>query len=102
MTEYEKAIEHMKEKYNGGYIAVDLDGTLAEHHTWLGPYHIGKPIQKMVDRIKAWLAAGIEVRILTARAEPGADGKPDPAVIYSIENYCEALFGKRLIVTNQK
>lgn len=102
MTEYENAIENMIKKYNGGYIGVDLDGTLAEHHTWIGPYHIGKPIQKMVDRVKVWLAAGMEVRIITARAEPLEDGNPDPAVITAIQNWTEKVVGQRLMVTNQK
>lgn len=50
-----------------GWIAVDLDGTLAEYTTWQGVTHIGKPIPAMVDRIKMWLDEGIEVRIFTAR-----------------------------------
>ena len=52
-----------------GWIGVDLDGTLA---CW-GPGHnedvrrIGAPIPAMVARVKAWLAEGREVRIVTAR-----------------------------------
>lgn len=53
-----------------GWIGVDLDGTLAEYDTWVGPEHIGKPIPKMVARIKAWLSEGTEVRIVTARVAP--------------------------------
>ena len=48
-----------------GWIGVDLDGTLAEYHGWNGS--IGKPIAPMVDRVKRWLAEGVEVRIMTAR-----------------------------------
>jgi hypothetical protein len=51
-----------------GHILVDLDGTLAEYDGWKGPTHVGKPIPKMVERVKAWLAEGREVRIFTARA----------------------------------
>lgn len=51
-----------------GWIAVDLDGTLAEYHGWQGPEHIGKPIPVMVSRVKQWLAEGRDVRIFTARA----------------------------------
>ena len=35
-----------------------LDGTLAEYHGW-GDGGIGKPIPAMVNRVKAWLEAGI-------------------------------------------
>lgn len=51
----------------GGWIGVDLDGTLAHYDHWRGPTHIGEPIPPMVARVKAWLKAGIEVRIFTAR-----------------------------------
>lgn len=55
------------------WIGVDLDGTLAEYHTWNGEEHIGKPVQVMVDRVKLWLGRGINVKIFTARASTGAD-----------------------------
>ncbi len=56
---------------SAGWIGVDLDGTLAYYDGWRGITYIGKPIEPMVDRIKVWLAAGIDVRIFTARmAEP--------------------------------
>lgn len=51
-----------------GYIAVDLDGTLAEYGTWIGPDSIGKPIPAMMERVRKWIAEGWEVRIFTARA----------------------------------
>lgn len=51
-----------------GWIGVDLDGTLAVYDGWRGEDHIGEPIPAMLERVKAWLAAGIEVRIVTARA----------------------------------
>ena len=49
-----------------GWIGVDLDGTLAEYSGWT-PGSIGSPVPAMVERVKAWLAEGIEVRIFTAR-----------------------------------
>lgn len=60
-----------------GWIGVDLDGTLAEHY-WPqdGPFdelRIGKPIPKMIERVKTWIAKGIEVRIFTARVGPQDD-----------------------------
>jgi len=58
-----------RSRYNwtkSGYIAVDLDGTLAEYHGWDGG-KIGKAIPKMLDRVKKWIADGQEVRIMTTR-----------------------------------
>ncbi|BBF92654.1 dATP/dGTP pyrophosphohydrolase domain-containing protein [Blastochloris tepida] len=50
-----------------GWIGVDLDGTLAEYHGWKGIDHIGEPVPAMLDRVKAWLSEGKDVRIFTAR-----------------------------------
>ncbi len=51
----------------------------------------------MVKRVKEMLAAGIEVRIFTARASSS-----DPVVIGTIQDWCEKHVGSRLIVTNVK
>lgn len=99
--EYKKAIALWK-RDRSGYIAVDLDGTLAEFHTWKGPYHIGAPIVKMQERVKKWLAEGIEVKILTARATPDMDGNADPAVVAAIRAWCKLHLGQGLDVTNAK
>jgi hypothetical protein len=56
-----------------GWIGVDLDGTLAEYHGRQGPTHIGRPIPLMMKRVRNWLKAGIEVRIVTARVSSGKD-----------------------------
>ena len=53
---------------SNGWIACDLDGTLAYYDIWRGPDHIGHPIPEMMEKVKAKLAEGIEVRIFTARA----------------------------------
>ena len=42
-----------------GWVGVDFDGTLCAMD--------GKPVPKMVERIKRFLAQGVEVRIVTAR-----------------------------------
>ena len=55
------------------WIGVDLDGTLARYEQYEGPMSIGEPIPEMVDRVKAWLAAGREVRIFTARVSDPHD-----------------------------
>ena len=36
----------------GDTIAVDLDGTLAYYDKFRGKDHIGKPIPKMIERVK--------------------------------------------------
>ena len=46
-----------------GWIGVDLDGTLAEYHEWVGIHHIGKPIPLMLERVKKWLAQGKDAKI---------------------------------------
>lgn len=51
----------------GGWIGVDLDGTMFTYDTWVGWNVFGSPIKPMIDRVKAWLAANVEVRIVTAR-----------------------------------
>lgn len=78
-----------------GWIGVDLDGTLAEYNGWLGPDHVGKPIPAMVDRVKAWLANGVAVRIFTARAS-------DPSQVPYVQAWCLMHLGQVLPVTNQK
>ena len=51
----------------GGWIGVDLDGTLAHYEGW-GDGGIGEPILPMIGRVRDWLLKGREVRIVTARA----------------------------------
>lgn len=65
--------EQRRDRLKGkGWIGVDLDGTLAEWHGWdVHKGGIGAPIQLMVDRVKAWLQDGIEVRVFTARVALG-------------------------------
>ena len=79
-----------------GWYGVDLDGTLAEH----GPSHhanvIGKPIPKMVERVKQWLAEGKDVRIFTARANDGN------IVHRAIAAWCIYHLGKELPITATK
>jgi hypothetical protein len=78
-----------------GWIAVDLDGTLAEYYGWAGAEQIGEPIWGMVSRVKNWIADGKDVRIFTARA-------CIPEQIPYIEIWCEKHLGKILPVTNVK
>jgi hypothetical protein len=50
---------------DGGWIGVDLDGTLAIYpHSFP---EIGPPIAAMVEQVRGWIAEGQDVRIFTAR-----------------------------------
>lgn len=51
------------------WIGVDLDGTLARYTGWKGSTHIGKPIPRMVRRIRRWVSHGKHVKIFTARGD---------------------------------
>ena len=80
-----------------GWIAVDLDGTLAKY----GRYSesIGEPIEPMINRVKRWLAKGKEVRVLTARVEPG-DIQWDQMV--RVHDWIRMNIGVGLEVTDRK
>lgn len=87
---------------SNGWIGVDLDGTLAHYES--GDFHprkIGAPVPPMVERVKRWLVAGLEVKIFTARI-----GTPDIAerliVIHIIHEWCVEHIGVPLAVTNVK
>lgn len=78
---------------SGGWIGVDLDGTLAEYKGWRGPNHIGAPVRRMRLRVVRWLAEGRDVRIFTARTEDS---------YAAIERWCIRQFGRKLPITNVK
>lgn len=101
---------------NKPWIGVDLDSTLAQYDGWKGPCHIGEPIKKMVDRVKAWIKSGQEVRIFTARAYPIGtlfeDGRMEPIhcsmslreaeslmAVRCVQGWCAQHIGKVLTVT---
>lgn len=92
----------------GGWIGVDLDGTLANYNGW-GDGSIGAPIPLMLARVKAWIADGRDVRIFTARM--AAVGIMDIAlgrsvreedVVIPIRDWCVKHVGCVLPVTNIK
>lgn len=84
-----------------GWVAVDLDGTLAEHDGWQGIEHIGEPVPAMVSRVQRWRAAGRTVVIFTARL---SDPNPHIAELakHYIERWCQSHIGEVLPVTNVK
>lgn len=108
MNSRDKALKH------GGWVAVDLDGTLAEYHSGQGGATvIGKPIPKMLKRVQQKLAQGQDVRIFTARVDGGeiALGYGDQRgqeyrdvdrVRLAIENWCSEHIGQILPITNVK
>lgn len=79
-----------------GWIGVDLDGTLAVYGKWAGG-SIGEPVPAMVERVRGWLAQGVEVRIFTARVSDG-----DPKTVEEIQAWCAQHIGRALPVTNVK
>lgn len=96
-----------------GWIAVDLDGTLAQYNGWKGIEHIGPPVELMLKRVKAWLRLGYDVRIFTARVDGGevalAAGDKNGeahrnivAVRGYIEQWCMRHIGQVLPITNVK
>jgi len=89
-----------------GWIAVDLDGTLAHYEGWKGVDQIGEPVPLMLSRVKGWLAEGKSVKIFTARVHGhgatiiGSTEKVD--AIGPIEKWCQKHIGQVLTVTNVK
>lgn len=92
-----------------GWIAVDLDGTLAFDCGRIDG--IGAPIPLMQERVKGWLAEGREVRIFTARvgASGGANhlGTKDDQEFarrqeLMIQGWCAEHLGQALKVTATK
>ncbi|MEI7638711.1 MAG: hypothetical protein WCJ37_15480 [Syntrophus sp. (in: bacteria)] len=78
------------------WIGVDLDGTLAEYHGWIGIHHIGKAITPMVERVQRWIDEGKKVKIFTARASEG------PAATEFIHAWLDKQGLPKLEVTNVK
>ncbi len=81
----------------------DLDGTLAEYHTFEGLDKIGKPVgtddpDSALNTVKRWIAEGKDVRILSARIshDEKGDGKA------AIEAWTQQYLGKALPVTEKK
>lgn len=99
MTADEQGIIRKKGPPGRKFLAVDLDGTLAEYDRWRGSEHIGEPIAPVVAMVKARMAKGDVVCIWTARV-----CDPDtPARTYAtIHQWCEKHLGERLFVTATK
>jgi len=97
LDDYRELRDILSGSESGGWIAVDLDGTLAEYHGW--SEEIGEPIPKMVNRVRRFLENGKEVRILTARGTL-ADGAD--AQLVQIYDWIKQHIGWPLEVTDRK
>ena len=98
--------EEKKEAVNpNAYIAVDLDGTLAQYDGWQGWEHIGAPVEETVRRVKLWLKLGIHVKVLTARASKVSAelSKTTPDQVKTvIEKWTKEHIGVKLEVITEK
>lgn len=83
-----------------GWIGFDLDGTLATYEGWKGHSHIGAPIPLMVERAQAYLLAGVELRVFTARA--AAKGQELEDVRSAVAAWTLEHLGVALPITNIK
>lgn len=79
-----------------GWVGFDLDGTLAVYDGWRGVGHIGEPIMPVVALLTELRAAGVEVRIFTARCQEGREA------VLVIEQWCLHHLGEILPVTDRK
>jgi hypothetical protein len=91
------------------WIGVDLDGTAAIYTTWKRWDDIGEPIPKMIERIKAWIAEGITVKIFTARVGFESDRCKISGEVFTkdamtavIQRWTLKHIGKKLAVTATK
>ncbi len=80
------------------WIGCDFDGTLVQPSASYDGTAIGRPIPKMVAKVKAAIAAGKKVRIFTARV---ADD-PKGLVADAIKVWTREHIGQELLVTNEK
>ena len=93
----------------GWWVGVDLDGTLAiqDHTQAYDPLRIGDPVPAMVARVKNWLAAGVDVRVFTARVgrQPQATDATKlllDSIHKAITMWCQIHIGITLPITCQK
>ena len=80
------------------WVGVDLDGTLSRTDNpghFEPPYPLGEPVHAMLEMVKSLQAAGVTVKIFSARA-------CEPASIPLIQDWAEKHGLGRLEVTNQK
>ena len=84
-----------------GWIAVDLDGTIAVYETWRGEAHVGEPTPLVKD-VRRWLEAGWEVKILTARVSLAHDQRERAVARGAIRTWCRTHLGRELDIVSDK
>jgi hypothetical protein len=84
-----------------GYIAVDLDRTLAHEDGFTDLLTIGTPIPEMVAKVKRAMEEGYEIRIFTARVSH-PDSQLTQQITVAIQDWCYQNLGVRFMVTNCK
>ncbi len=77
------------------WVGVDLDGTLAKWEAGSFDGSIGEPVPAMLNRVRAWLAVGLTVKIFTARAA-------DPTLIPGVRQWLSQHGLGDLEITNAK
>ena len=83
-------------------VAVDLDGTLAEYHGWTDDGSVGRPVSRMVGRVKQWLAEGKSVVILTARVCHGDPHGQEPIVRAWLNDTFGREVAEQIKITSEK
>ena len=86
----------------GGWIGVDLDGTLAHYTGYEGPDKIGPPISRMVSLVKLLLNAGWDVRVFTARVGPQKSPQDRVYAAQAIRVWTMRHIGQELLATHEK
>ena len=81
---------------------IDLDSTLATYDGNFKPGVIGKPIEKMVERVKKWIKDGDRVDIFTARAHPCNGVEAVEKETNAVKKWCKKHLGFEPIVTCMK
>jgi len=56
-----------------GFIAIDLDGVLAQYDGWKGKDHIGEPTPGMKELIQDWIDEGWKIIVFTSRGSHETD-----------------------------
>jgi hypothetical protein len=85
-----------------GWIAFDLDRTLAKYDRWRGAGHVGEPIMSVLNRLKRYLEEGKECRIFTARVASAHHPAEVAEARTGIDAWCDKWVGRRLAITAEK
>lgn len=87
------------------WVGYDMDGTIAYYDHDRGIDTIGPPIPAMIAHLKATLASGYDVRIVTARVAHADDPRLQSFIVQQrsmIEQWCLLHIGRVLPVTSEK